>query len=74
MTPVITMRMASVYGAEYVRVYAEGASAHAAHERAMKVMLSQEAAEATPAPAGASKVQPLTRNEDMFMLPPVVKM
>ncbi len=74
MNTVISLRMATVYGAEYVRVYAEGCTSHAAHARAWKVMLSQEEAERDAPPQGAAKVQPLTRNEDMFTLPPVVKM
>jgi hypothetical protein len=70
----ITMRMAVVYGAHWERLYAQGLKPFEAHRQAWAVMKMQEAAEAHIPVEGESKVRPLTDNDDLFTLPPVVKM
>jgi len=70
----VTMRMAAVYGAAFDRLYVQGLKPFAAHQQAMAIMKASEQAETEAPPEGASKVRSLTDRDDMFTLPPVVKM
>ena len=70
----ITMRMAVVYGTHWERLYVQGLKPYAAHQQAWAAMKAQEAAEAHTPVEGESKVRPLTDKDDLFTLPPVVKM